>query len=359
MKVYDLSNSILEFRTSIEIKQKLELTYTKYSKFKDFADSISYWFFKNEQLIFYSLDNSNINFIKKSILDIIKQLRTFNTKNTKLVINKLIAELQEIEFHISHKNTTQLQEHLKLLPKTISKIKYQYFVNLDPEHKNELKILKLLSNKLQSYEHNFIVTNNYEQYLQYGDVLLFFNMEGKKGVVSKLITSFTKSLITHVGIYVDNGKIFESSSSKGGVVEDTIQTKNKQVIVVLRGDLRTHHIENLKQIVYELKQTSPKYGYKELFGHALFQKTGYFPKILRSNTSYFCSELISEIFRKINYPISAGVLSQNITPGSIMDSRNLKLVCVLDNVEENSYQCDIEFLKDIRATIDKFSLLVQ
>lgn len=359
MKVYDLSNSILEFRTSIEIKQKLEQTYTKYSPFKEFADSISYWFFKNEKLIFYSLNNSNIDFIQKSISSFIQTSKTFSSKNNKLVINKLVAELQEIQHHLSQYNTPELQKHLNILPKIISKLKYQYFVNLDPNHKNELKILKLLVNKLQSYEHSFILTHNYQQYLQYGDVLLFFNMKGKKGFVSKMITSFTKSLITHVGIYTGDGKIFESSSSKGGVVEDLIQTKDKQIIVVLRGDLQQQHIEKLRTTIEELKKTSPKYGYRELFGHALFQKTGYFPRILRDNTSYFCSELVSEIFTTINYPIAAGVISQNITPGSIMDSRNLKLICVLDNLQDNTYHCENEFLKDLRATIDKFQLLIQ
>lgn len=357
MKVYDLSNSILEFRTSIEIRQKLEQTYMKYSPFKDFADSISYWFFKNERLILHSIDNSNINFIRKSISNFIQKSKTFKSRNNNIIIHKLIAELQEIEYYILNKEIDKLKEILELLPKTISKLKYQYFVNLDPEHKNEFKILQVLANKLQSYDHHFIITQNYERYLQYGDILLFFNMVGKKGLVSRAITSFTKSLITHVGIYIGNGKIFESSSSKGGVVEDSIRTKDKQIIVVLRGNLQNHHIEKLKQTIEELKNMSPKYGFKELFGHALFQKTGYFPRILRNDKSYFCSELVSEVFRKIGYPISAGVLSQNITPGSILDSRFLKVVCVLDNLDKDTYLCDIEFLKAIQDTITKVKIL--
>jgi uncharacterized protein YycO len=323
------------------------------------------YFHKNGICIIYSLEDwsgsTNISigqycdYIELKI-EYLNKLRRGNVKKS---VSKLINELKDIRECIQRRNKDSLNEHLELFNKTISNIKYDYFVNLDPTHKMEYKLLSNLISKIETIGDIYSINDgDFVNKLAIGDILLYFNMSSRNSFFTKTITKFTKSFIIHAGIYTGGGNILEANETSGSVDNIKIRlTESNQIIVVMRGNLNANQIEMISKIARNFKENTSGYGYKELIGQAIFQKTGIFPNIFTNKHAYFCSELVDEVYKKIGYPLTAGKTSQYATPGDIIDSRYLRVAYILDNLNDKTYTSIQDFLKDLINTKEIYAFM--
>jgi len=177
---------------------------------------------------------------------------------------------------------------------------------------------------------NLIYKNIIDKYitnkLQKGDIILISTSEN---FISWLIQRFTKSIWSHIGIYIGEGQWVEATMSKVKIssIYNLVNQYNYRKLRILR--LKKELDPDIQNII--INESKKCIGLRcnilgnlKLVLSIIFGKT-YFIKHLQSRKQFYCNKFIGEVFSKIGIKFKKKK-EYHITIEDIIKSKKLKTI---------------------------------